>query len=528
MKFGQDYEAALARGEYPPDWVESAISYKKLKKCIKRVQHELSSLGLDKDTLDALWQRVGSAGATDDDEVGGLRDVVVQYSVKGGDDDGETTVSFTPRLTIVVDPRDGSPMDAWLSPDTRRVLRRLAQSTRGGGPSTSPEVARDESIPGESRDSRTDERSDSVSHTETAADEDTSDEQHPQLRTIEVPLTSDSEFFRILRRELVDLEHIQTAEQRRLEGEIVQLGHELRALRSSRSRRSREEVEAWRRIFELYADAEVFLSSHEADAGARDAARAQRQLTTFNRSLEEQNRNALNKLVSGRDATVALDRFLRINVKLLRLIRFQEINRTALTKIMKKFDKRTALHARSSSTFQESLIQSPSMAQDLARATCFTMSEELLSVIPQLNDYLCPVCFSVSWRPVRLRCGHLFCIRCLIVLQNQEQDHCPLCREEVVMEATSGESDRHPFPHLPSNFLCRRQHRSRNGQVPKDQLQESRQAEAKGQRDPSRDRSLGSAVRECSQMHRHVIYFAAFQQRPVGLDDDTCTISIQP
>jgi len=169
--------------------------------------------------------------------------------------------------------------------------------------------------------------------------------------------------------------------------------------------------------------------------------------------LEEQNRNnALNKLVLGRDATVALDRFLRINVKLLRLIRFQEINRTALTKIMKKFDKRTALHARSSSVFQESLIKSPSMAQDLARATCFTMSEELLSIIPQLNDYLCPVCFSVSWRPVRLRCGHLFCIRCLIVLQNQEQDHCPLCREEVVMEATSDNIDREMVKFLKTNF----------------------------------------------------------------------------
>lgn len=59
MKFARDFSEALARGEYPPQWVESAISYRQLKKCIKKVQLELSALGLDQGTLNGLWQSIG-------------------------------------------------------------------------------------------------------------------------------------------------------------------------------------------------------------------------------------------------------------------------------------------------------------------------------------------------------------------------------------------------------------------------------------------------------------------------------------
>lgn len=464
MKFGQGYDAALARGEYPQDWISSAISYKKLKKCIKRVQQELSSLGLDKETLDALWQHVSSG----DTEIGGpLGDRLMQYSV-----DGNEKITFTPRLTIVIDPHDGSPMDARLSPETRRILRRLARSSRASN-EVSP--TGDERVSGELRRLRAAEDADSASDATGAHDSEAGpDDEKQQLEMIEIPLTSDSEFFQILRRELADLDHLQLAEKSRLQQDIIGLGHELRALRASKTKRSKEEIEAWRKIFELYNDAEVFLSSHESDAGARDADHAQKQFSNFTQALARKKGETVRL---GKEATVALDRFLRINVKLLRLIKFQEINRTALTKIMKKFDKRTALHAQS--TISSSLVKSPFIVQDLAKATCFTISEEILNIIPQLNDYLCPICFGISYKPVRLRCGHLFCIRCLIVLQRQEQDHCPLCREEVVMEASSGKSA--PIGPFPPILTLYRQPGPRPAQIPERKLQGRSQAEAEGQ-----------------------------------------------
>jgi len=440
MKFGQEFQAALARDQYPQQWIDSAISYKKLKKCIKRVQLELESLGLDKEILNELWQHVGSSSSGTEEPSDDKR---LHYSLNGTDQ-----VKFTPRLTIAIDPVDGSPIDAWLSKDTRRALRRLAKSSKAASDASS---TRNNSLTSKSDSLETSDESDQPgsdgdqgTNTGNPSHDKSRGTSH-HLETIEIPLTSDSEFFQILRRELADLDQIQQSEQHRLEQEIIKLGHELRDLKANKSKKSKQEIDAWRQIFEMYSDAEVFLSSHEADAGSRDYTHAQEHFQIFNKTLATQQNGAL-KL--SKPATESLGRFLNINIKLLRLMKFQDINSTALSKIMKKFDKRTALHAQSS--IQSSLITTPYLAQNLARATCFTISEEILNVIPALNDYLCPVCFSISWKPVRLRCNHIFCIRCMIVLQRQEKIHCPLCREPVVMEATAGKPtvDRNEEPRL--------------------------------------------------------------------------------
>jgi len=414
MKFGQTYQAALERDEYPPEWIENAISYKKLKKCIKRVQQELQGLGLDPETLKKLWQHIDRGRQDADNSASGR---YLRYSL-----DKDEAASFSPKLTIAIDPRDGSPMDAWLSPATRRALRQFAQNLKDAGGQRDPETPSEL----ESHEMET------ISDCTLPELSDNGSAEH--IETVEVPLTSDSEFFQILRKELANLEKIQQSEQERLQSEITRLGRDLRDLKTSKSKRSKAEIQAWREIFKQYNDAQVFLSSHEQDAGARDAAKAQQQLQLFTTSLSADQ----GRLKLGREANAALEDFMHINMNLLRLMKFQEINRTALTKIMKKFDKRTALHAQS--TISNALRRSPFMAQDLAKATCFTISEELLHIIPQIDDYLCPICFALSYKPVRLRCGHVFCIRCLIVMQRAEQDHCPLCRGEVVLEATGGKS----------------------------------------------------------------------------------------
>lgn len=56
MKFAHEYEAALKQEGYPARWVQSAISYRQLKKCIKKVEMELSRIGLNPETLGQLWQ----------------------------------------------------------------------------------------------------------------------------------------------------------------------------------------------------------------------------------------------------------------------------------------------------------------------------------------------------------------------------------------------------------------------------------------------------------------------------------------
>ncbi|SPO26740.1 uncharacterized protein UTRI_04048_B [Ustilago trichophora] len=181
-------------------------------------------------------------------------------------------------------------------------------------------------------------------------------------------------------------------------------------------------------------------------------------------------------------SAVAIEDFLRLNFALLDVKKFQRVNVEAARKILKKHDKRTALTASNdlrtfmaqqeaarramginpvgsggvinlpASAFQPSdlpngnstaLVSSaahPSLAALLPSATTGILSESLphillslvtttlLPILPSVDDHSCAICTSVAWRPVRLDCSHLFCLRCLVKLQKQGKDDCPLCR----------------------------------------------------------------------------------------------------
>jgi E3 ubiquitin-protein ligase BAH len=93
--------------------------------------------------------------------------------------------------------------------------------------------------------------------------------------------------------------------------------------------------------------------------------------------------------------------------------------------------------------FPEFYFNNPSVSvsTSVAKSVCFTMAEQLLAVIPQLDDYICPVCYLIAFKPVRLDCGHVFCIRCLVKLQRQQKDGCPICRQKVLMNANGRNMD---------------------------------------------------------------------------------------
>jgi E3 ubiquitin-protein ligase BAH len=255
--------------------------------------------------------------------------------------------------------------------------------------------------------------------------------------TVEIPLTSDSEFFQTLKWELGDLNQLQQTEQTQLTTQITNLGNDITNLTTTSRRRSRSELGAWREIFRLYIEHEIFFSTSEHSAGSRTSTAAQEKLTAFSQHLTQAGPTSKKPLRLSRPDRHALTTFLHINTSLLRFMKFQELNRTALAKILKKFDKRTALHAQAS-LLPRLFAHERFLAHDLAKAACFTIQEHLLPVVPQITEYLCAICFGISFKPVRLRCNHVFCIRCLIVMQRASQDRCPLCRSNAVIEATIG------------------------------------------------------------------------------------------
>ncbi|PGH16082.1 hypothetical protein AJ80_05297 [Polytolypa hystricis UAMH7299] len=423
MKFAHDYVQILDAENYPEQWVKSAISYRQLKKCIKRVRKELLALGLHPEVLNVLWRPtdLSASGNDEDRPTAGF-----QYTLK----DGTSTSTLVPKLTFVIDPRDGTPVDAFLSDETLQLLRQLDRDLF-------PPDEKTESVAASSID---------IARNNLSNRSDADIARNSMCRSVEIPLFSDLEFFHILKTELAALDDIREKEQAQLSRQVVSLRQDIgRTVNSSFSRRE-SALYTWREIFRLYIELQIFFSTDEADSGPRSAEVAQHQLEKFQAALKDDLRvKKLNK--AGRAALV---NFLTLNQTLLLNLRFQEINRTAVRKILKKFDKHTALRARAA--YPEFVTTEPFLAQSMAKAVCHSISEEILSIIPQLDDYLCPICFSITFKPVRLRCNHVFCIRCLVIMQRARQNQCALCREGVVMEATGDNLDQNLLAFLRMAF----------------------------------------------------------------------------
>lgn len=143
-------------------------------------------------------------------------------------------------------------------------------------------------------------------------------------------MTFDAEFFGLIKHDILSLDEIQANEQKALTDEIHVLGNEISKL--AIPGKAKTDLDRWRQVFDLYLQAGVFFSTNEIDHGSRTSSVALKQLQWFQSQLASRNLPKLFKLSKSRDA---LDRFTRINVTLLRNLKFQEINQLAITKILK-------------------------------------------------------------------------------------------------------------------------------------------------------------------------------------------------
>lgn len=402
MKFAHEFKETLEREGFPEHWRAAAIPYSQLKKCLKRVQRELETLGLDKETLQHLLaaQIVTPQGNPIP---------IARYNL----DHAPSQHSLRPRLSVFVHLQDGQVIDAALSPASRAFLQKL--SGRQSPSSMSPSLAA----------TKPDDA--------TQLSEDQLQIGEGGFERIEIPLVFDGEFFTILQTDVDSLDALQQREEKSMEREIKALGGEVSSVAKPSKKFAKTDLNRWREIFDLYLDAQVFFSSHELDHGSRSSAKAVQQLIWFQKEI--QNRDLLNKFKVP-SSRLAYTRFLQLNATLLQNLKFQEINKTAITKILKKFDKRTSLGA--SVSFRAAVRSQQFLAGNIAKRLCAQLSQEVVSVVPRVEDYSCPICFSIAWYPVRLRCSHFFCVRCVIKMQRENKKSCPLCREDVVMDADQG------------------------------------------------------------------------------------------
>ncbi|CAI6338432.1 unnamed protein product [Periconia digitata] len=417
MKWGQAFKTALRNEGFPPEWIESAISYSQLKKCINRLTEELKQMGLDPATLGKLLKHVEDYNASTQTD---LNHRPFEYILSDGSDSKKT---FHPKLLFYVDEATGGLHGAALDAETREKLQMLALET---GISDLKVVqvpdhgVLEEPVPVDSPQSE----QTNMSHSP-----------RPAFRTVEIPLTSDTEFFTTLTKQLSGLEALESKEEKRMHNEIEHLGRQIARLTDPDRKANKKLLAVWRQIFQTYVEQDIFFGATERDHAARDAAKATLRFEEFCTKIAQ---TGLVDKIRKKEGAQALNMFMHINREILQGLRFGEINHTAMTKILKKFDKRTALGVKST---VPSTISYPQFSQQLAKAVCAEVNTQILSHVPQFDDYSCPMCMDLKWRPVKLACGHTFCIRCLIVMQTNKQNRCPLCREITVSGANSDNLD---------------------------------------------------------------------------------------
>ncbi|KLO14694.1 hypothetical protein SCHPADRAFT_826021 [Schizopora paradoxa] len=233
---------------------------------------------------------------------------------------------------------------------------------------------------------------------------------------------------------------------------------------------TKSDLYAWREIFQLYIDSEVFESLSERSRGERSLDETERRLSEFaervsNRGLGDSRGLKL------KESREALEKFLQLNLLILNLKKFQYANSEAARKILKKHAKRTALPIPSpfkrldipastlsgfmgvipdsskavvlarEKSYHDTLSLLPTTTASLPHILVQAIGETLIPIIPHIDDYSCLICTSIAFKPIRLTCGHLFCVRCLVKMQKRGQDHCPCCRAPSVLKANRANVD---------------------------------------------------------------------------------------
>jgi len=210
---------------------------------------------------------------------------------------------------------------------------------------------------------------------------------------------------------------------------------------------TKSDLYSWREIFQLYVETEVFESVSERARGEHTVEECETRLKQFAERLTARGLGDSRKLRLPQSRQ-ALESFLQINFFILNVKKLELANAEAIRKILKKHTKRTAPPSTdSSNTAQLALL--PARTQSLSRILVQELGTTLLPIIPSLEDYACLICTSIAFKPIRLSCGHLFCVRCLVKMQKRGSAACPMCRAPCVLLADGSNVD---WALL--NFMC--------------------------------------------------------------------------
>ncbi|KAI9570914.1 hypothetical protein HD554DRAFT_2203701 [Boletus coccyginus] len=460
MHFAKTYTQLLVT--LPPEFRNNAFEYRKLKRLINQTALELDSLGLGPSVLRSLLEH-GQSGL---DLVHSEEQDEISVLTSAADPESVSDASY--KHTIVYEITFNSYSSA---PEARLRLSRYpsdVQTPPGSTPSTTKPIYHiDLLIPEQSlyRIIR------ALLHPPIMSDVEMLDnlgKESDHFPDLIIPLPSDTAFFQLLTSTLASLSRHSDTLQAGFISALTTLARSisLTALPASSSAPhsfsaysltahnsatlrprpgGKSDLYTWREIFGLYTEAEVFESVSESSWGERSIEEVEKHLKLFEGLVQE--KKASLALPGSREA---FDVFLNLNSFILHVKKFQLANSEATRKILKKHAKRATfpipsyLLERDASTFTSSSRQVPLItppSKSLPRLLVQAIGEVLLPVVPHIDDYACLICTSIAFKPIRLCCGHFFCVRCLAKLQKRGMEGCPMCRAPTVLKANPSNID---------------------------------------------------------------------------------------
>ncbi|KAJ6475732.1 hypothetical protein C8R47DRAFT_1142306 [Mycena vitilis] len=433
MHFSKTYTQLLQ--ELPPELSESCIQYRQLKKLINQLVTELASLGLGPDVLHDLLQSGKGKG----------KETPTRVEYELNRDSGH----IEPRLRLWIEPPDAPPPPSRIEevgeeeePETAAQVPLLwALQRRGMDVATPPNgIMEGDGAP---------------------VPVDYGNKQGSKVEIV-IPLVSDSAFFELLYTALQALsDHLLTIHDQFL-GTLADLTKSvsdsarpvsstspgfkvLSGLKTDAggvrvdASNKKSDLSSWREIFTLYVEAEIFESISEHDRGERTIEDSEARLKHFAERVTVRGLGDGRKLKLAQSRK-ALESFLQLNLFILNVKKFELANAEATRKILKKHAKRTALPVKDSSNTTP-LALLPANNTSLPRILVQELGTTLLPIIPSLDDYACLICTSIAFKPIRLSCGHLFCVRCLVKMQKRGNSQCPMCRAPCVLLADRSNVD---------------------------------------------------------------------------------------
>lgn len=135
-------------------------------------------------------------------------------------------------------------------------------------------------------------------------------------REIVINLEYDSEFFALLNQALSALTELMTAEKTAFMASVKDLAAIV--TQTSSPSKNKSDMYAWREVFSLWVEAEIFEGEGERDRGERAIQEIERRLKWF---VDQVGRRKLAKKMKSKDSRKALERFVSLNQELLQLKR---------------------------------------------------------------------------------------------------------------------------------------------------------------------------------------------------------------